>query len=158
MRCLPGMRCLRALHFVNIRSPNVSIATQMQSECKRFVLDVLYYCPTLKLKYVCFGGQTHGRVHQISEKPKISMPAWLKKQEQEHEARSGKGKGKAPAESSLVLTSGKSIQFHADGVEDDLSDPEDPTRPQVSYSKVYSFNAMADSYSIFSNLVLRGKF
>lgn len=139
------MRSLEAVHFLGIRSQDRT--SSLNRECRKFIVDVLHYCPELKLKFMAINSQ----VHQFSTKPKISLPAWLSKQEQALSSRLGKGKGKA------VEPPGSAISAqHFDIESEDFSDL-DEARPNVYVAKHWKLSDVPVPYAIFSTEVRKAR-
>ena len=143
---LPGIRNLEAINFITIR-PTERMAN-FNRECRKFIIDVLHYYPELKLKYMAMSNV----VHQLSSKPKISLPEWLTKQEQTLVSRAGKGKGKA-----IELPPDPSSSMPLEVESEDFSDLEEP-RPNIYVAKHLRINEVPENYAIFSNEVRKGRF
>ena len=140
------MRNLEALNILTLRPQDRG--GNLHRECRKFIIDVMHFCPQLKLKYVGMSST----VYQFSAKPKMSLPEWLLKQDEHLTSRSGKGKGKAKAQAESGLFDGT-----AEGSESEsLSDLEDE-RPNVYVAKHWRYSDVPEQYAIFSNEVRKAK-
>ena len=81
---MAGLKSLIALHILSIRTDDH--CTSIARECRRFTVDNITHCPTLKIKYLAMQGQVYKLIRKANS---VEKPRQVAKDAK------GKGKGKA---------------------------------------------------------------